>query len=173
MNPSVVAALVGASAALLGAFVASIATRRVEILRLRANLIEKAEDRKLATLEGFLLAVNAWLDWLSYIEQDGWEGNLDELNVRVRARDDAYRRLVLLASDDLHRWLIDVYNPQEYQLKATYVRRLRYGEPLNDRSRELRRSFSRLLRENLIIQFRPEIAALRDPLHPMSQRRWR
>ncbi|MFJ8637223.1 hypothetical protein [Streptomyces sp. NPDC093568] len=173
MDPAVVAAVVGAGAALLGAFVASLATRRVEVLRLRANLVEKAEDRKLATLEGFLLAVNAWLDWLSFMEQEGWEGNLDELNARVRARDDAYRRLVLLASDDLHDWLTNVYNPVEYELKATYVRRLRYGQPLDERSRELRRSFSRLLREDLIVQFRPEVAALRDPLHPASQRRWR
>lgn len=75
MDPAVVAAVVGAGAALLGAFVASLATRRVEVLRLRANLVEKAEDRKLATLEGFLLAVNAWLDWLSFMEQEGWEGN--------------------------------------------------------------------------------------------------
>lgn len=173
MNSSVIAALVGASAALLGAFVASMATRRVEILRLRANLVEKAEDRKLAALEGFLLAVNSWLDWLAFIEESGWEGNLDELNTRVRSRDEAYRRLLLLASDDLHQWLTNLYNPQEYQLKATYVRQLRYGQPLDAQSHELRRAFSRLLREDLITQFRPEVAALRDPVHPMSERRWR
>ncbi|MEV8320165.1 hypothetical protein AB0Q95_39050 [Streptomyces sp. NPDC059900] len=173
MNATVVAAVVGAGAALLGAFVASVATRRVEILRLRANLVEKAEDRKLAALEGFLLAVNAWVDWLAYLEDRGWEGNLDELNARVRSRDEAYRRLLLLASDDLYRWLTAVYNPLEYQLKATYVWELRHGLPLDDESHELRRAFTRLLREDLIAQFRPEVAALRDPVHPGNERRWR
>ncbi|MFI6009954.1 hypothetical protein ACIBAG_14215 [Streptomyces sp. NPDC051243] len=43
--------------------------------------------------------------------------------------------------------------------------RLRHGQPLDEPSRsELRRSFSRLLREDLIVQFRPEVSAVRDPL---------
>ncbi|MGW7086620.1 hypothetical protein ACWGH2_24425 [Streptomyces sp. NPDC054871] len=174
MNASVMAALAGASAALLGALVASLATRRVETMRLRANLVEKAEDRKLAALEGFLLAVTYWLDWIVFTEEVGWPGrDLGELKALVKARDDAYRRLLLLASDDLYRGLTTTYNPQEYRLKAGYVRKLRLGVDLSEHDLDLRRSFSRLLREDLITHFRPEVSALRDPTHPRNERRWR
>jgi hypothetical protein len=174
MNASVTAALAGASAALLGAFVASLATRRVETMRLRANLVEKAEDRKLAALEGFLLAVTSWLNWMEFTEEVGWPGrDIGELKELIKARDDAYRRLMLLASEDLYRWLTTIYNPQEYRLKAEYVRKLRLGVDLNEQDLDLRRSFARLLREDLIAAFRPEVAALRDPTHPSSERRWR
>ncbi len=51
-----------------------------------------------------MLAATAWLDWLEYIEELGWKDIPDkdlELNRRVKARDEAYRRLLLLASGQL------------------------------------------------------------------------
>jgi hypothetical protein len=170
MAIAVIVALVGAVAALLGGLLAALATRRVEVLRLRANLLEKADERKLASLEEFLLAINAWLDWLIYMEDQGWQGRLEELNRRVKERDDAYRRLIMLASDTLFRWLTNVYNPLEYKLKKTYVRKVRHGHVIDDEARRVRQEFSRLLREDLITQFRPEVAVLRDPL--LAQHAW-
>lgn len=170
MTSAVIIALVGAAAALLGGLLTAFATRRVEVLRLRANLLEKADERRLAALEQFMLAVNGWLDWLIYMEEAGWQGLLEELNRRVRERDESYRRLLMLASAPLFKWLTDVYNPMEYELKKTYVRKVRYGQPAGDSDRELLRSFSRLLREDLVEQFRPEVAALRDPLDATHMR---
>jgi hypothetical protein len=170
MATGVIVALVGAGAALLGGLLTAFATRRVEVLRLRANLLEKADERRLAALEQFMLAVNGWLDWLIYMEEQGWRDRLDELNRRVKERDDAYRRLIMLASDSLFTWLMDVYNPSEYELKKAYVRKVRYGQPVDDEALRLRRSFSRLLREDLIRQFRPEVAVLRDPIHAQHLR---
>src|SRR5690349_18445037 len=107
METTIIVALVAAASALLGGLLSAFATRRVEVIRLRAGLTEKANERKLATLEQFLLAVNAWLDWLLYIEDQGWTNEVGhELNVRVRSRDDAYRRLMLLASEPLYEWLL-------------------------------------------------------------------
>lgn len=170
MTTAVIVALVGASAALLGGLLTAFATRRVEVLRLRANLLEKADERRLAALEQFMLAVNGWLDWLIYMEEAGWQGLLEELNRRVKERDEAYRRLLMLASEPLFKWLTDVYNPLEYELKNTYVWKVRNGQSLDDDDRQLQRAFSRLLREDLVEQFRPEVAALRDPLNATHMR---
>jgi hypothetical protein len=164
MDSGVVVAVVAAAAAIVGGLLTAYATRRVEVMRLQANLREEADERKLATLESFLLAVNAWTDWLIYMEDQGWQGQLEELNRRVKNRDDAYRRLILLASDSLHGWLTNVYNPVEYELKRTYVRQVRYGPKVDSTAQEARRAFTRLLREDLIAQFRPEVAVLRNPL---------
>jgi hypothetical protein len=173
----VTVALVGAAAALLGGLLTAFATRRVEVLRLRATLLEKADERRLAALEQFMLAVNGWLDWLIYMEdqrrhqsREGLSKLFEELNPRVKARDDAYRRLMMLASDSLFAWLMNTYNPLEYKLKETYVRKVRYGQPIDDDALRLRRSFSRLLRVDLIEQFRPEVEVLRDPLHARQLR---
>jgi hypothetical protein len=165
MDSAVVVALVGALAAAIGGLLTAYAARRVEVMRLQASLREKANERKLATLEEFLLAVNSWIDWLIYMEDQGWEGRLDELNSRVKHRDDAYRRMILLASDRLLEWLVNTYNPLEYQLKQTYVRQVRQGRRPGQNIQDIRREFTRLLREDLIAQFRPEVASLRDPIH--------
>ena len=63
------AALIAATAAVAGGLLTAYATRSVEAMRVRAALVEKAEERRLASIERFLLAVNAWLDWLMDIEE--------------------------------------------------------------------------------------------------------
>jgi hypothetical protein len=99
-----------------------------------------------------------------FIEEQGWEGQLDELNARVRQRDDAYRQLILLCSEDLYTWLTETYRPLEYELKKTYVQAVRWGNKPTAEAVATRRSFSRLLREDMILQFRPEVFALRNPI---------
>jgi hypothetical protein len=76
-------------------------------MRVRAALIEKAEERRLASIERFLLAVNAWLDWLTYLAEQPSSDHHPELNRRVKERDDAYRELILLSSGRLHHWLVN------------------------------------------------------------------
>ncbi len=141
------------------------ATRSVEAMRVRAALVEKAEERRLACIERFLLAVNAWLDWLTYLAEQPSEDHFPELNQRVKERDDAYRKLILLSSERLHRWLTDVYSPLEYELKRTYAHEVRYhARSVSGEARNARAEFSRFLREDLIDQLRPEVEALRDPV---------
>jgi hypothetical protein len=175
MVGTTVAAIIAATAAVLGGLLTAFATRSVERLRLRASLVEKAEERRLASIEEFMLATTLWLDWIIYIHHTGWQDKQEELNRRVRARDEAYRRLLLLASDDLYRWLKEIYLPMEYQLRETYVRQLRHEGPdsakeptttlpVTDEALAARRAFGALLRDDLITQVRPEIRRLRDPL---------
>ena len=49
-------AVIAAAAAVFGGLVTAFANRGVERLRLRAGLVETAQERRLATLEEFLLA---------------------------------------------------------------------------------------------------------------------
>ena len=141
-------------------------------MRVRMALIEKAEERRLACIERFLLAVNAWLDWLTYLAERPSQDNYPELNRRVKERDDAYRQLILLSSDRLHQWLVNVYAPLEYELKRTYAYEVRYLKPVTEEARHVRIEFSRFLREDLIDQLRPEIEALRNPLKRVSSKRF-
>jgi hypothetical protein len=157
-------AVIAAAAAVLGGLLTAFATRSVERLRLRASLVEKAEERRLAGIENFMLATTLWLDWMIYIHQTGWEDKQEELNRRVRARDEAYRRLLLLASDDVYRWLKDTYLPMEHNVRQTYVHQLRHGLEVNEEALAARRAFSALLRDDLVAKVRPEIRRLRDPL---------
>jgi hypothetical protein len=53
--------------------------------------------------------VTAWLDWLRYIEEQPSQDHYPELNRRVKERDDAYRKLILLSSDRLHHGLVSAY----------------------------------------------------------------
>src|ERR1035438_2894460 len=53
------ATLIAAAAAVAGGLLTAYATRSVEAMRVRAALVEKAEERRLASIERFLLAVNA------------------------------------------------------------------------------------------------------------------
>jgi hypothetical protein len=158
-------ALIAAGAGIFGGLLSAFATRSVERLRLHAALVEKAEERKLASIERFLLAANGWLDWLVYMDDRGWKDKLDELNRRVKERDDSYRELLLLASDPLHDWLVNKYSPLEYKLKETYSRQVRFGTPRTEEAKEVRRAFSKLLREDMISVVRPEIATLRNPVN--------
>jgi hypothetical protein len=158
-------ALIAAAAAVLGGLLTAFANRGVEQLRLRSAIVETAQERRLATLEQFLLAANAWIDWLIFLEDQGWgEESAPELNARPKARDEAYRRLLLLASDDLFAWLTTTYAQAEYDVKRTYASAVRYGRAPDDAGLEARREFTRLLREDVIDRMRPEVAALRDPL---------
>jgi hypothetical protein len=158
------AAVIAAVAAVVGGLLAAFATRSVERLRLRASLLEKAQERRLAGIEDFMLATSLWVDWLTYIQETGWEGKQEELNRRVRARDEAYRRLLLLASDELYRWLKDTYLPAEYLVRQTYVRQLRSGLEVDEQALAARRAFNSLLRDDLVDKVRPDIHKLRDPL---------
>jgi hypothetical protein len=164
MNSAVLAAVVAALAAVIGGLLAALSSRNVESMRVRAGLVEKAEERKLAAIEAFLLAVNAWVDWLTFIEEQPSEDQFEELNRRVKVRDESYRHLVLLASDPLYGWLATVYNPAEYAFRATYGRQVRYLQSPDDQALGQRREFGKLLRVDLIQQLRPEVAALREPL---------
>jgi hypothetical protein len=159
------AAVIAAAAAVFGGLVTAFANRGVERLRLRAGLVEKAQERRLATLERFLLATNAWIDWLIFLEDQGWgEDSATELNTRVKARDDAYRQLLLLADDTFFTWLTTTYNKAEYEVKRTYANAIRNGERPDEEAQAARREFSRLLREDVIDRMRPEVAALREPV---------
>jgi hypothetical protein len=171
---AVVAAIIAAVAAIAAGLIGYFATRNVEITRLKAALVEKAEERKLATLEKFLLSVNDWLDWLAFIDEQGYKRRLEELSRRVKERDDAFRRLMLLASDPLYEWLSNQYSPLEYNVKKTYAYQVRWGKKPDEEAIEARREFSRLLREDMIRRFRPEVAALRDPTHQSrkEERTW-
>jgi hypothetical protein len=162
-------AVIAAAAAVLGGLLTAFATRSVERLRLRAGLAEKAEERRLATIESFMQAANLWLDWIIYIHETGWEDKQEEWNRRVRARDEAYRRLLLLASEDLYRWLNDTYLPLEYRVRQTYVYQVRKGLDVDEEALRARRAFSALLRDDLVEQVRPEIRQLRDPLARPNQ----
>src|SRR6266481_5351247 len=143
------AALIAAAAAIAGGLLTAYATRSVEAMRVRAALVEKAEERRLASIERFLLAVNAWLDWLTYMAEQPSEDHYPELNQRVKERDDAYRKLILLSSERLHRWLVDVYSPLEYDLKRTYAHEVRYHpRSVSEEARNARTEFSRFLRED-------------------------
>jgi hypothetical protein len=44
--------------------------------------------------------------------------------------------LILLSSDRLHYWLVNVYSPLEYDLKRTYVHDVRYLKPSDRGSAE-------------------------------------
>ncbi|MFJ9870916.1 hypothetical protein [Streptomyces sp. NPDC101165] len=157
-------AVIAAVAAVVGGLLTAFATRSVERLRLRASLLEKAQERRLAGIEGFMLATSLWMDWLTYIQQTGWEDKQEELNRRVRARDEAYRRLLLLASDELYRWLKDTYLPAEHLVRQTYVHQLRGGIEIDEQALAARRTFNAMLRDDLVDKVRPEIHKLRDPL---------
>ena len=164
MNTVLIAALIAAAAAVAGGLLTAYATRSVEAMRVRAALVEKAEERRLACIERFVLAVNAWLDWLTYLAEQPSQDHYPELNRRVKERDDAYRQLILLSSDRLHHWLGNVYAPLEYELKRTYAHQVRYLETITGEARNTRVEFSRFLREDLIDQLRPEVEALRNPV---------
>ena len=128
------------------------------------RLVEKAAERRLAGIENFMLATTLWLDWIIYIHQTGWEDKQEELNRRVRARAEAYRRMLLLASDELHQWLKDTYLPTEYEVRRTYMHQLRHGLQIDEEASEARRALGALLRDDLVEMVRPEIRRLRDPL---------
>ncbi|WP_328405192.1 hypothetical protein OHS70_37735 [Streptomyces sp. NBC_00390] len=98
--------------------------------------------------------------------QDLIRANLEEQAARWSEadRDEAYRRLLLLASDDLYRWLKDAYLPAEHLVRQTYVRQLRGGLEVDEQALAARRAFNTMLRDDLVDLARPEIHKLREPL---------
>lgn len=164
VSATVVTAVIAAGAGLAGGLLTASANRSVERFRARAVIAEKANERKLAALERFMLAVNAWIDMLMLIEEQGWKGRGDEQVARVRERDIAYRQLMLLASDELFEWLTTTYWPIERRLRQGYVRSLRRGETPSAESQATRREYSELLGKDMVLRFRPEVHALRNPV---------
>lgn len=156
-------AAVAGGAGVVGAFIGYISTRHVEAFRIRAALTEKAQERKLAAIEGFLIAVHRWMDGLLHAEERGWDNRPEDFHLRVLARDEACRRLMLLASDEMYRWIADEYCPREYELKRLYVAQVRGGMEISQEARQVRREFVRMIREDLVRIMRPEVATLRDP----------
>jgi hypothetical protein len=161
-----IAALIAAGSGLVGGLLAATAARSVERFRVSAALLEKAEERRLSSIEAFMLAATAWLDWLEYIEELGWKDIPDkdlELNRRVKARDEAYRRLLLLASEQLRHWLVEVYTPVEREVRRTYSDQLRMVGHIDDSAKAAHHEYKKLLGDKFVEIARAEIQGLRDP----------
>jgi hypothetical protein len=167
VSSTTVAAVIAASAGLLGALLASAGTYSVERFRARAALREKAAERHLASVEAFLLAAHGWYDWLVLVGELGWtqndENRITEMDRRVRQRDEAYRRLLLLSSPHLYRWLTQAYAPAEYEVRRTYVRQIRFENHVDDEAKQALRAYGKLIREDLVDVARADLAGLRDP----------
>jgi hypothetical protein len=126
------AAVIAATAAVFGGLVAAFANRGVERLRLRAGLVEKAQERRLATLERFLLATNAWIDWLSFLEDQGWtDESAPELNKRVKGP----RRCVPATAAARRRQLFRVANDDLSRRRIRSEENLRQSRPKRDQAR--------------------------------------
>ncbi|MFG2481099.1 hypothetical protein [Streptomyces fagopyri] len=79
MESATMSAVIAAVAAMVGCLLTAFATRSVEWLRLRTSLLEKARERRLAGIEGFMLATSLWMGWLTYslwaaVHQAWWTG---------------------------------------------------------------------------------------------------
>lgn len=161
-----IAALIAAGSVLAGGLLTFTATRSVERFRVSAALLEKAEERRLSSIEAFMLAATAWLDWLEYIEELGWKDIPDkglELNRRMKARDETYRRLLLLASEDLRRRLVEEYTPLEREVRRTYSDQLRKVGHVDDAAKAAHRDYKKFLGDKFVEIARTEIQGLRDP----------
>jgi len=166
VSNATVAALIAAASGLTGGLLAAMVTRWAEQYRFGQALLEKAEERRLSSIEAFMLATTAWLDWLKYIEELGWKDIPDkgiELNRRDKARDEAYRQLLLLASEQLHRWLFEVYKPVERKVRSTYAYQLRMVGPPDDAGRAARDAYDQILSKDFVNLARMEVQVLRDP----------
>ena len=166
MSNATIAALIAALSGVTGGILAATATRWAERYRISQALLDKAEERRLSSIEAFMLATTAWLDWLKYIEELGWKdipGKDLELNRRDKARDEAYRRLLLLASEELHHWLVEVYKPIELKARNVYAYQLRRGRKPDDAGRAARDAYDQLLGKEFLTLARMEVHGLRDP----------
>jgi hypothetical protein len=170
MTEGLAVALIAATSAALGGLLSAFATRSVESMRVRAGLLEKAEERKLEALQRFSKAAFAWAEWLNFIAQDRvWNETIaEENNRRSRERQDAYRELLLLSSDELYAWLAEVYTPLEDEFNRRFGEPARNLQQISDEGRGARSRYLHFLRRDLIERFRPELTALR---HPVSRSR--
>ena len=169
-------ALIAAGSALLGGVLSAIAGSRVERLRYKASITEKAELRKVDAVQRFASAATAWFEWLAAIRTNRRltvAQLLDENNARSRERQESYRLLRLFCSDEMNAWLQAAYDPVERDLLEHYagpmIRLLIGGqEPpfeyddLSETADDARRRYGRLLREDLTVRFREEVSKLRD-----------
>ena len=159
-------AVIAASAAIFGGLLSAFATRSVERMRLQHAVQEKTDERKLAAVLRFTNAALAWFDWLMLMADQGLDEEvLDEYNGRSRERQEAYRELQLLCSDELFQWLRDQYDPLEYRVRDEIGTPVRWGKPLPLDADALRREYLEMLHKTLIERFRPEIPGLQVPLH--------
>jgi hypothetical protein len=71
VSNATIAALIAALSGVMGGLLAATATRWAERYRISQALLDKAQERRLSSIEAFMLAATAWLDWLKYIEDRG------------------------------------------------------------------------------------------------------
>jgi hypothetical protein len=156
-------AVIAALAALLGGLLSAFATRSVERMRLRHIVQERTEERKLAAVVQFANAAFAWFDWLTMIEEQGLNKEvLDELSRRSGERQQSYRELQLLCSEDLFRWLRTEYDPLEDRVRREIGHPVRWGRRPASETDSLRREYLTMLYRTLIDRFRPEIRTLHE-----------
>jgi hypothetical protein len=158
-------ALIAASAAIFGGVLSALATRSVEKMRLRHAVQVETDARKLKAVLAFTNAAFAWFDWLMLMAEQGLSDDiLEEYNRRSKARQEAYRELQLLCSDELFQWLRTVYDPLEYRVRDEIGTPVRWGKPVSPETVTLRREYLEMLYKTLIERFRPEIRALQKPV---------
>ena len=168
MTETTIIALISAGAALFGGLVTAIATRSVEKLRLRIALREKAEERRLAAAHSFLEAASAWVEWVTFMAREGSQARSDEdvvqeNNARSKRRQAAYRELLLLSSNDLGKWLREVYSPAEYEFNRHFTAAVIQGVAPSSEAHACRQRLQQLLNHELVDRLRDEISALREP----------
>jgi uncharacterized FlaG/YvyC family protein len=168
MTEAAIIGIISAGAAILGGLVTAIATRGVEKLRLRIALREKAEERRLAAAQAFLETASAWVEWLTFMARVGSQAHSDEdvvqeNNARSKRRQAAYRELLLLSSEDLGKWLREVYVPAEYEFNRHFTDAVIKGVTPSDEAHAFRRRLQQLLSGELVDRLRDEISALREP----------
>jgi hypothetical protein len=157
-------ALIAAGAAIFGGLVSAFAARSVEKMRLQHAVQVETDARKLKAVLAFTNSAFAWFDWLTLMAEQGLDDDvLTEYNQRSRARQEAYRELQLLCSDELFRWLRKTYDPLEYRVRDEIGTPVRWGKPLPPETATLRREYLEMLYKTLIERFRPEIRALQEP----------
>ena len=168
MSEAIVAASIAAASAMGGGLVTAFATRSLETARLRAASREKIEERKLEAAQAYSTAAFAWHEWLTFTAREGsdvrdQQAIVEENNRRSKERQAAYRVLLLVSSERLHRWLTGPLAQAEYELNRHVTSAVSEGRALSPEAIEARRAFGKLLREDMVDQLRIEVTALREP----------
>ena len=170
-------ALIAGGSALLGGVLSAVAGSRVERLRYKASITEKAELRKVDAVQRFAGAATAWFEWLAAIKTNkrlSREQLLDENNARSRERQQAYRQLRLFCSDGMNSWLETVYEPAEHDVIDNYSWPM-ISLLINDQKPPFdddvlptgagaaRQRYETLIRKEMNVRFREEVTKLRQP----------
>jgi hypothetical protein len=91
---------------------------------------------------------------------------------KIRAKPhEAYRRLLLLSSPHLYRWLTKTYAPIEYEVRRTDVHQIRFENHVDDAARQALQVYGKLIREDLLEVARADLAGMRDPRRLADRRR--